>query len=92
MLSRVRANPVRKRSFLSSIKHFGGVKLCALRNMLSSAPKKPPIFVGGFFGIVGRVRTRVLSRVRNHVRVTDNFKIFQKNIDEWKNMCYNNRK
>ena len=45
-----------------------------------------------FFGVVGRVRTRVLSRVRNHVRVTDNFKIFQKNIDEWKNMCYNNRK
>ena len=60
--------------------------------MLSSAPKRPPIFVGGFFGVAGRVRTRVLSRVRNYVRATDNFKIFIKNIDEWKKSCYNNRK
>ena len=47
-LSRVRANPVREERVFSSVRRFGGVKLCAKRNMLSSAPKRPPIFVGGF--------------------------------------------
>ena len=53
-LSRVRANPVREERVFSSVRRFGGVKLCAKRNMLSSAPKRPPIFVGVFL-LHGRV-------------------------------------
>ena len=66
-LSRVRANPVREERVFSSVRRFGGVKLCAKRNMLSSAPKRPPIFVGGFFCVEWLVRSGGLSRVRARI-------------------------